>query len=335
MNAWLIQIKREFWEHQTLFILIPLVIALMVITAGTYVAAFHSSLESRAGMALFGHAYSLETDAGAAKSMDSSGEGDATEYIIDFKKGELVSAEDSAAEVSQPDSRQQYVNEALYGFHSFIMIITGFVLMFYQLNCLYGDRKDRSVLFWKSMPVSESRNVATKILVSFLVVPLLATVISWGIQISYLLLSSLFVYRVGFHPGEVVWAQLDLLHVFSEELKLFLWSMAWWLPLNSWLLLSSALAKRSPFLVATIPFVVIIIMDNLLFGNWHIGRLLLTHLQAIEIQKDYLYGSEINTDINMGSVNLFLDNSTMLIGFLITGLLFPATVWLRNHRFEI
>lgn len=335
MKAWLIQIKREFWEHQTLFVLIPLVAALLVIIAGGYVTAFHSSLESGAGMALFGHAYNLEKGTNSARTMDSSGGEDTKEYIIDFTKGELVRAEDFNTGISRSDSRQQLVNAALYGFHSFIMIITGFVLMFYQLNCLYGDRKDRSILFWKSMPVSESRNVATKLLVSSLAVPLLATVISWGIQISYLILSSIFVYRVGFHPGAVVWARLDLLHVFSEELKLFLWSMAWWLPLNSWLMFSSALAKRSPFLVATIPFVVIIIMDNLLFGNWHIGRLLWTHLQAIEIQMEYLSGSEINTGLNTGSVNLFLDNSTMLLGFIISGLLFPATVWLRNRRFEI
>ena len=341
MKAWLIQIKREFWEHQTLFLVTPLTFAVLIILAGTYVVTLHSSLDSRAGMALFGHVFFI--DAVSDRRGNSSGNGGTnsagtpetpTEYIIDFSKGELVKAEDSDKGISS-GARRRAINSALYGFHTFIMLITSIVLIFYQISCLHGDRKDRSILFWKSMPVSEIHNVSTKLIVSLLAVPVLATVISWGIQLSYLVLSSIFVYRVGSSPWEVVWGQLDLMHLFPQELVLFLWSSAWWLPLAAWLLFSSALGKRSPFLVATVPVVVVIIMDYLLSGSWHVGNMFLTHYQAALYQGSRLVGEGSNTGLTTGTVNIFLYAPEMIAGFVIAGILLPATIWLRNHRFEI
>jgi len=124
------------------------------------------------------------------------------------------------------------------------------------------------------------------------------------------------------------------LPVFFEQLKYTLWSMAWLLPLSAWLLLSSALGKRSPFLVATIPFVVIIIMENLLFGSWYIGKMLLVHLSAVQTQMANITGNTLE-GLDTGSVDIFLNIAEMILGFVIAGFLFPATVWLRNHRFEI
>jgi len=336
MKAWLIQIKREFWEHQTLFVFIPLTIAAIIIIAGTYVVALDSSLDSKAGKALFGHVFFIDSDDDSGNPADSQGDGDTTqEYVIDFSKGELVRAEKSDTGISISSQQQQILNNSLYGLHIFIMIITGFVLMFYQLNCLYADRKDRSILFWKSLPVSERRNVASKFIISLLAVPLLVSLISWGVQLCYLVLSSIYVYRVGSNPWEIVWGRLDLLHVFPQELIFFLWSMAWWLPLNAWLMLASALGKRSPFLVATVPVVVVIIMENLLFDSWNIGKLLLAHIQAVGVQASNLRGDELNGILNTGSVNIFLDIPAMIAGLVTAGILFPAIVWLRNHRFEI
>ena len=332
MNAWLVQVKREFWEHQTLFWIIPLTIAAVIIIAGSYVVAVYSSVDSRVGNALFGNVYFIGTDHNSGSTVHTRNEGLTTsEYIIDFTKSELVRSKDFSTGDSTDAQRHHALNKALYSFHTFIMLITGIVLMFYQINCLYADRRDRSILFWKSMPVSETRNVATKLIVSLLAVPLLATVISWGIQLCYLVLSSIFVYRVGSNPWEVVWGRLDLLHVFSQELLLFLWSVAWWLPLAAWLMFASALGKRSPFLLATVPVVVLIIMEKLFFGSWYIGGLLSTHFKTVLFQMSKLIGDDLSGD----TINIFLDNPAMLAGFLIAGFLFSTTVWLRNHRFEI
>ena len=332
MNAWLVQIKREFWENQTQFVIIPLVIAVIILLACIYAVTLQASKDSGAGRALFGHVYFFDTGDGTGPA---NAEDKIPEYTIDFTSGKLVRAENSGLELSPGAQRRLRINAALYGIHTFIMMITGVVLMFYQLNCLNADRKDRSILFWKSMPLSEERNIAVKYIVSMLAVPLVVTLISWGIQVSYLLLSSVFVYRVGSSPWQLVWGNLNLLHVFFQELILFLWNMAWWAPLAAWLLFSSALGKRSPFLVAAVPVIVVIIMDNLLSGSWHVGNILLTHWKEALLQPSNLIGEESVTGLMMGKVNIFLDAPVMITGIIAAVILFPATVWLRNHRFEI
>jgi ABC-2 type transport system permease protein len=338
MKAWLTQVKREFWEHQTLFIFTPLVIAALFICAGIYIVTLHASLESEIGMGLFGDVYHLDVGPGIKTgnngAITDGNPEDAVEYIIDFSRGELVVAQHSESGISGSDEGDKGVNSALHDVNFLFMVIIGFVLVFYLLNCLYADRKDRSILFWKSMPVSEHRNVAAKLIIVSLAAPALVTVISWMVQICFLVFSWIFIYRVGYDPREVVWPQVNILPVFFEQLKFFLWSMAWWLPLNAWLLFSSALGKRSPFLVATIPFVVIIIMEKLLFGTRYVLGLLLSHMSAVQFQLGNLMG-ESGGSVSGGSIDILLDNPAMLAGFVIAGLLFPATVWLRNHRFEI
>ena len=98
---------------------------------------------------------------------------------------------------SLSDNWQQHTNTALYGIHQLFVTVTAFVLLYYMLSCLYTDRKDRSILFWKSMPVSENRNVAVKFITAVLVVPIVATLISWLTQICYLVLATVLVSRIG------------------------------------------------------------------------------------------------------------------------------------------
>ena len=342
MNGWLVQIKREFWEHQTAFVITPAIIAVLVVTVFTYIAVMHAATDSKVGMGLYGDVYYYDSSlihAGEQAAGDTGGTGDSdesrehvTEYIIDFTKGELVEAKDGDSSRSLGEYREYRIKSVLHGFHSMFIFIFGFVLMFYLLSCLYTDRKDRSILYWKSLPVSEDRNVVTKLIVATFAVPILVTMVSWVVQLCYLVSSTIFIYRIGISPWDVVWPQAELLSIFFEQLKYSLWIMLWWLPLNAWLLFSSALAKRSPFLVATIPVGVIIIMEKLLFGTWNIGMLFVGHLRGIQIQN--LSGDAFD-GATSGSIDLTLGSIEMLAGFVIAGLLFPAIVWLRNHRFEI
>lgn len=346
MNTWLTQIKREFWEHQSMFVFLPLIVAGLIVLAGIYIVIFEASPDSEFALDIFNEAYFQDagTSDGGGEVIDfSSGENEGTvaadgadeepvEYIIDFTTGELKVAED--IEVRRPMTGE-VINATLYGFHSMLLMITGFVLLFYLLSCLHTDRKDRSVLFWKSLPVSETRNVVTKLIIASVIVPLLVTVISWVVQICYLFLSMIFMYRIGSEQWTQIWPQADLFRVFFEQVKLVLWIGAWFLPLNAWWLFASALGKRSPFLVAIIPFAVVIGLEYLFLDSTLVGSLLLEHLNGGGIQLGHIMGEDQIMGAAPGSVDLFLNNSEMFAGFVIAGVLVPVTIWLRNHRFEI
>src|SRR5262249_61714117 len=70
-----------------------------------------------------------------------------------------------------------------YGFAEGLIMATAFIVgVFYCLDALHGERRDRSILFWKSLPVSDTTTVISKALVPLLVLPLLSFAIILGIQ---------------------------------------------------------------------------------------------------------------------------------------------------------
>src|SRR5438128_12501991 len=71
-----------------------------------------------------------------------------------------------------------------------LMAIMFLVAVFYCLVALYGERRDRSILFWKSLPVSDSTTVLSKMSIPVVVVPLVTFAITVAAHIAMLLLSS-------------------------------------------------------------------------------------------------------------------------------------------------
>src|SRR5688500_3753928 len=63
-----------------------------------------------------------------------------------------------------------------------IMLTTLIIAFFYGLDALHGERRDRSILFWKSLPVSDRTPVLSKVLVMMAVLPGIALRLSWAIQ---------------------------------------------------------------------------------------------------------------------------------------------------------
>lgn len=340
MKNWLTQCKREFWEYNTSFLITPAVIAAIVIIVGIYIVIVYGTPDSELADSFSGpgnnYGYQYGRDDGSRSNSGSSAtaENDNGEFIIDFSKEKLTPV--AEADLSYLDGGHQFNSTAMmYAIQQLFLAIMAFILLFYALSCLYADRKDRSVLFWKSMPVSEHRNVAVKFFIVALALPVVVTLISWLVQLCSMLLASLFFYRIGSDPWNAVWSNADVLAIFFQQLKYVLWNGAWYLPLTAWLLFISSLARRSPFLLATIPFVFVILMEGLLFGTWSIWQTLAQHFMISGLQVHNIIGEDSFPGATPGRVNLLLNGWEMLTGFVIAGLLYPATVWLRNHRFEI
>jgi ABC-2 type transport system permease protein len=143
-----------------------------------------------------------------------------------------------------------------------IMLSTFIVAIFYCLDALYGERRDRSVLFWKSLPVSDRTTVLAKASVPFVVLPLIAYVLSIAAQVILLTLSTPILLangvgglwsRVAFFEGLVIMAYGLTVHAL------------WFAPIYGWLLLVSAWARRTPFLWAFLPVFAIRILERVAF----------------------------------------------------------------------
>jgi len=155
-----------------------------------------------------------------------------------------------------------------------IMFIAFLLGIFYTIDTLYGERRDRSILFWKSLPVSDLTTVLSKFCIPIVVLPMVSFAITLVTQFCMLLLSSVIFMGSGAGVG-IVWTGIPFL---SDSSALFYHLLTihgfWYAPLYAWLLLISAWAPRLPFLWAAMPPFVIVGLERITFGTSHFLDLL-------------------------------------------------------------
>jgi ABC-2 type transport system permease protein len=130
------------------------------------------------------------------------------------------------------------------------LMVLGFVVFFYCLGSLYDERKDRSVLFWKSLPVSDRDTVLSKAASALLVAPVLAVAASIACMFAFMVLISLFVLLHNGNPVELLWGPGSPLANAGLMLAAIPVYALWALPTVGWLLLCSAWSRSKPFLWA-------------------------------------------------------------------------------------
>jgi ABC-2 type transport system permease protein len=161
-----------------------------------------------------------------------------------------------------------------------IMGIALVVGIFYSLDALYGERRDRSILFWKSMPVSDLTTVLSKFAIPLVIIPVLSYAIAVVTQFIMLLLASTALVGSGANIA-ALWTQQSL---FRSTLDLFYHMLTvhglWYAPLYAWLLLVSAAAPRAPFVWAVLPPFVIWGVEKIAFNTTYFLSLLKVRLMG-------------------------------------------------------
>jgi ABC-2 type transport system permease protein len=160
----------------------------------------------------------------------------------------------------QPSADAPFIFAALL-----LMFSTMVVSVFYSVDALYGERRDRSVLFWKSMPVSDTTTVLAKVSIPMLVLPLVTFAVTLVTQAFMLMVGTLFA-RTGM-------SHLDLWTMWWGELfHMVAFHGIWWAPFWGWFLLASAWSRRAPLLTAVLPPLVIGFVEKIAFGSEHFAR---------------------------------------------------------------
>ena len=224
---WLL--KREFWEHKGGFFWAPL------ITGAIFL--FFTILGGGTGQFMLSR--------NGAKVMDYDGQQIPLSQV-DWDK--LIAA-------ASPKDLEQYA-QVVNGFTlmsgMWPLMVFGFVVFFYLLGSLYDERRDRSVLFWKSMPVSDGLTVISKVLTALVVAPVIATLIAVAVMRATGLILSVFIAINGGNPLTIYWSQLEPLKLLGATFGWLPVYVFWAMPTVGWLMLCSAWAKSKPFLWAVL-----------------------------------------------------------------------------------
>lgn len=185
--------------------------------------------------------------------------------VVGMLVGSLVlSNAERAARLADPAQAYDYMEP--YGFVAGTVFLSGVVVsILYSLAALHGERRDRSILFWKSLPVSDRMTVLSKAAVPALLMPVIVFALVVVAQLAILVLTSLVWLANGFDP-RLMWAELDLPFLWTVLAYGLTFMTLWHAPLFAWMLLVSAWARRVPFLWALAPLAAIAIVGRLAFG---------------------------------------------------------------------
>ncbi|HET8646393.1 MAG TPA: ABC transporter permease [Vicinamibacteria bacterium] len=152
-----------------------------------------------------------------------------------------------------------------------IMFAAVVVAVFYCLDALHGERRDRSILFWKSLPVSDRTTVLSKLAVPLVVLPLFSLAISLATQLLMFGFANLVALASGAGAG-ALWTRLPLLPMWVAMVYGLVVHALWHAPLYAWLLLVSAWARRAPLVWAVLPLLVIGAFEAMAFNTSHFAR---------------------------------------------------------------
>jgi ABC-2 type transport system permease protein len=189
-----------------------------------------------------------------------------------FKIAVEGKAQDFAALMSGP-AQEKFFGVFLGALIVPQLIVALIVLFFYLLDTLYTERRDRSILFWKSMPVSDAETVASKAIVALLVVPLWV----WALSLAVGVLGfGALALKVSGTPlaSMATWHMGTWLTVQGTLLLNVLVGALWYAPLAAALLVVSAFAPRAVFMWAVLPPVVLIFLEEIAFDTNHVAMLI-------------------------------------------------------------
>jgi ABC-2 type transport system permease protein len=237
-----------------------------------------------------------------------------------------------AASTLAPIERQKMIEEPFDGAAALIMLTFLIVAAFYCVDALYGERRDRSILFWKSLPVSDFTAVAAKASVPFAVLPLLVVLTTVVTQFIMLLLSSAVVGASG-ESVALLWNQLSPFRMFWLLLyHIFTAHVLWAAPLYAWLLLVSAWAKRAPFLWAVLPPLAIAVFEKMLFNTSHFASLLFSRFSGGGMEAVTAPGTMPMNPMTHLTPAAFLGSMGLWIGLAVAAAFLAAAVRLRRYR---
>ncbi len=246
-----------------------------------------------------------------------------------FLLGFLVATIGRAVATVDP-ARKAAVLAEPNSFAAGVIMATAFVVgVFYCLDALHGERRDRSILFWKSLPVSDLTTVLSKASIPLVVLPLLTFAIIVAMQLIMLLLSTVVLLMSGLSAApSTPWSQTTLVLLYH----LLTVHALWHAPIYAWLLLVSGWARRAVFLWAVLPPLAIGVIEKIVFNTSHFAAMLLYRLTGPE-GSDVTAPGSVPTDLLLRfDPGEFLSTPGLWIGLAFAAAFLAAAVLLRRYR---
>lgn len=215
-----------------------------------------------------------------------------------------------------------------------LFLVAYIVIFFYLCDCLYAERKDRSILFWKSLPVSDELTVAAKFLIAAVAVPLGVYVLAALAGLAFVSFWNLFV-SVGGAPQLRVWDGAAWLLAEWHQLLLVILTSLWYAPIYAYLMLISAWVRRSLYLWVTLPPLLAPLIEWLTFRTHYVWDFLLYRsfgIWRIAGLEQWMGHSHGHPQFRTAHFAAAFSNIDLWLGVLAAVALLYATARIRRYR---
>lgn len=224
--------------------------------------------------------------------------------------------------------------EVPYDVAAIMLILTAFVIgLFYCLDALYGERRERSILFWKSLPVSDLTTVLSKTSIPLLVLPLVTLVVIIATQLVMVLWTSILLMTHGMSPTST-WTYVPLFQQCLILLYAVIAIAIWHAPIYGWALLVSGWVRRATFLWAVLPLLAISVFEKVTFNTSHFAALLKDRLlgfapNAFAFRPHRGVAIDALVQLTPGR---YLSTPGLWVGLLFAAICLAAAIRLRRYR---
>src|SRR5437870_9083394 len=225
-------------------------------------------------------------------------------------------------------AHQRAAIEQPYDLAAMMMIFTVFIVgVFYCLDALHGERRDRSILFWKSLPVSDLTTVLSKATIPLVVLPVIAFAIVVCVQLIMVLETGVVLIFHGMSPG-TTWAHVPMFQNWLVLLYGLIAIALWHAPIYGWLLLVSGWARRATFLWAVLPLLAIGIFEKITFNTSHFASMLKERVIGFAPEAFAFRAHEVA----QLTPEKYLSTPGLWVGLVFAAAFIAAAVRLRRYR---
>ncbi len=308
-------IRREFWENRSLW-MVPVVVAGILTVLSIYMLV----------AVLIGHSQTVN-------NVDLA---NGTHFQLD-NMPDFRDADDDAVGM--------FVRVTTFFLGALFSALMQIVVFFYLLDSLYAERRDRSVLFWRSMPVSDVRTVLSKLGTALISTTVITFAVTVAFQLVLLVLFLIMGTAVGTHP----WALLAHPGAFIGSWLLLAYGLIvqgiWYLPFYSWTMLASSWAKKVPFLWAILVPVGVMFAELWVFHTGNFARMLLAYklrwlqlafnFDALDLHSLKHMDVGVGPLFSIGNLGDLIISPSLWIGLAVAAAFTSGAIWLRRKRTEI
>lgn len=289
--------RKELWEFKKTLIWVPIIIAIFMIVAPILQLLLMENYQSNNIME-------------ALSRMQNAND---TPFFAKFAQGAISAM-----------------------FMPFLMVSL-LIQLYYFNSCLFDERRDLSILFWRSLPVSDAQSIAIKLLTGALVIPAIFMLAATAVVVVALV--AVFIGCIVLATSFDIslwhlWGQAEIVStLFAFWLNLLPYAV-WLFPLFAWIMLTSVFANKAPILWAVLPIAVVLLVEAFVVAYFRLESRFFANilLEYMQFSVDMFPDNARNLDSQKFVVFSVLSSKISLVATLIGAGLMYTTYWLRVNR---